>query len=306
LLNGFFVPVYVDGTYLEHNAAAAPEEKAALDAVFRSFHELNERNRAADKAVLSVGTVHVYLLTPDGKPLDSLHVAQAGPKSVVEMLKRAISELKTPQGRPLIEPALQSVPPSAGRGELVLHLVTRYLVDRKQPHARGNIEGPFVPLQASLGEENSGQWTAVPSEDWIVVDRSQCEKLLPKANVAIGDSWEIDQDLAKRLLVRFYPTTENNDLATNRIDRLDLKATVVSLDKGQVRARVDGSLTMKHAFYPNRDDENLVEATIIGYIDFDPAGTQVKAIRLIADPARYGTMGPFGAALETCSAAVEQ
>jgi hypothetical protein len=304
LLNRYFIPVNVDGTFLKESPGSPAAEKVALAGVFQGFHQLNKQSRDSGNPELSIGTVHLYVLTPEGKPLDSMHVARAKPETVVAMLEKAIRTLNSPEGKPLIAPAAQAPRPEAGPDTLVLHLVARYLVPRNQPNARSDIKDDFVPLQPALGEERSDGWFGVPSEDWIVLEKEQWAKLLPAASVAVGESWEIDRETARELLVRFYPTTENNELSTNRIDRLSLKATLMSRDKTAYRARIDGELRMKHAFYPNRDDDNFVEAKVAGFIDFDPAGSRVPTLRLIADPARYSTRPDrFGAALDSVPAA---
>ena len=118
-----------------------------------------------------------------------------------------------------------------------------------------------------------------------------------------GDSWDIDKGLASQLLTRFYPTTENNDLSTNRIDQQSLRATVVSIRDGLVHARIDGSLKMKHNSYPHRDDDNVVEAAIVGYLDFEQDKPRIQTLRLVTEKASYG--GPtrrFGVAVRSLSA----
>ena len=303
LLNGYFVPAHVDGVYLKGNASVPAAEKAAYQAVFQQLHQVNKENRAAGKPELSVGTVHAYVLAPDGKPLASLRVAEAKPEAVADMLERAVKTLKTPEGKPLIQPCPLSVPPKTGPNELVLHLVARYLVPRGQSNARKDVEGDFVPLQPSLGQEKSGQWTALPSEDWIVLKQTQWQKLLPKEKVAVGSSWDVDREVASELLTRFYPTTENNDLSTNRIERQALKATVLSIRDGVARARMEGALKMKHAFYPGKDDKNFVEATVVGYLDFAVEGPRLLTLRLVTDSASYGGESKrFGVALRSVSA----
>jgi hypothetical protein len=299
LLNGYFVPVTVDGTFVLHNDSVPADEKKTYQDVFQKFYQLNKDNRAAGKLELSVGTVHAYVLGPDGKAMDSLHVAEAKPEQVAKMLQRAVDSLKTPQGKPLIKPCAQSTPPKAEAGALVLHLVARYLVARGKAGARKDMDDDFVPLAPNLGEERSGQWTALPSEDWIVLKKAEWTKLLPAGNVKAGDSWDMDKEITTQLLTRFYPTTENNDLTKNRIDRQALKATVISVKDGKVRARIEGELKMKHAFYPNREDNHFVDATVLGYIDFEADGSGVLALRLITDRATYGEMGRFGVALRS-------
>ena len=98
-------------------------------------------------------------------------------------------------------------------------------------------------------------------------------------------------------LKHFYPPTENNELATNRIDRQALKATVVSLREGMARARIDGSLKMKHSF-DQRGDDYFVEAVLVGFVDFDPVKKQIKSLRLVTDKATY-FKGDFGVAVRS-------
>jgi hypothetical protein len=288
LLNQYFIPVHADGVYYQANDNVPAEEKAAYERIFQEFHRLNKQNQDEGKPALSVGTVHAYVLSADGKPFDSLHVGQATPERVIAMLEHAIREWKLPQGKPVVKAAPQSTAPRANADSLVLHLTARYLVPRKQPGARQDVAGDFVPAAPHLGTARSGQWDALPSEDWIEWTQADWRKLLPAGDVAVGSSWDIEKDLAGRLLTRFYPTTENNDLSTNRIDRQALRATVLSVRDGIVRARIGGSLKMKHAFYPHRDDQNSVEAKIIGYMDFEQARPRILSLRLVTEEATYG------------------
>jgi hypothetical protein len=303
LLNHYFVSVHVDGVYVGQNASVPAQEKKAYQSVFQEFYRINKENRAAGKPEFSVGSVHAYVLAPNGKPMASLHVADAKPGAVADMLERAVKALKTPEGKPLIQPCPQSAPPKTEPDELVLHLVARYLVSRGQPNARKDVDDAFVPIVSTLGQERSGQWTALPSEDWIVLKKDHWMKLLPAAKVAVEISWDIDKEAAAQLLTRFYPTTENNDLSTNRIDRQSLKATVVSIRDGVVRARLEGDLKMKHTFYPRRDDKNFVDATVVGYLDFALKGPRILTLRLITDRASYnGETTNFGVALRSVPA----
>ena len=109
LLNHYFVPVYArNGDYAEDGEAPA-DEKAAYQRVFRDFYRLSEQNRQAGKGPISVGTVHAYVLAPDARPLDSLHVAEATrPARLIEMLERAVRTLETPEGEPVVQPAPQA------------------------------------------------------------------------------------------------------------------------------------------------------------------------------------------------------
>jgi hypothetical protein len=263
LLNKYFIPVYAVNEDYAKDGPQPAEEKAEYQRIYR----------AALDAKRPAGTVHVYLLSPDGKYFDSMHVAKAAEKgNLAELLEKTVKELKIDGGKPVVKPAPQSTPPKADEGAVVLHLTAR-------------------PLQGG------GSWDGV-SENWIVLNADEVKKTLPAGKVEKGTKWEFDKDVAAKLLKPFYPVTENNDLSTNRIDQQELKATVVSVNDGVARARIEGSLKMKHTFYPHREDNNVVEATLVGYLDFDPAKHRILMLRLVTDPATYGG-GTFGVALRS-------
>src|SRR5918997_1674740 len=116
LLNSHFVPVYTSNEDYRDGGAAPPEERAAYQRIYR----------AAQAAKLSTGTVHAYVLAPDGTPVDSLHVAEAARgENLMKMLRRAVDRHKTPAGETLAKPKAQSSPPRPADGSLVLHLTAR-------------------------------------------------------------------------------------------------------------------------------------------------------------------------------------
>src|SRR5262245_21592126 len=119
LLNRYFVPVYVSNEEYAESGSATSEEKAEKNRIYREALE----------AKLSAGSVHAYVLSPDGHPIDSRHVADAyKPEVLRAMLERAVESLQTPEGKPLVKPASQSSAPTAPADSLVLHLTSRHLV----------------------------------------------------------------------------------------------------------------------------------------------------------------------------------
>src|SRR5262249_51412968 len=138
------------------------------------------------------------------------------------------------------------------------------------------------------------------SESWVVLEKAQWAKLLPPGDsggVRLDASWELDREVMAKVMAHFYPPTENTDLAKNRIDRQSLRARVERIEKGVVRARLEGQLRMKHPFY-HKDDKNFVEAGLVGYLEFDADRRGIRSLQLVTDGARYGgdVMQPFGAA----------
>lgn len=266
LLNSYFVPVFISNEDYDDKGTAPPAEKTERSRIFQE----------AAKAHLSVGTVHVYVLTSDGHPFDSLHIATATKtERLVELLERTIQRLKVAPGKPLIKPIPQSVAPKSKPGSLILHLTARSLDGR-------------------------GSWGEFPVENWLLLERAQWTKFLPAGEAEVGSSWDIEPDVAARLLKYFYPATENNDPAKNRIQQQSLKATMVSLTGGRggvARARLQGSLKMKHSFY-HRDDDKVVEATFVGFVDFEPGKRRIRSLRMVTDKATYNG-GTFGVAVRS-------
>lgn len=266
-LNACFVPVYLSQEDLAAEGAALASDKQAYQKMIRE---------AAGKG-LSTGTVHAFVLAPDGQPLDSLHVAEAAKtKTLLAMLDRTIARLKLEAGKPLVTPKPQSCAPDCERGSLVLHLTSR-------PLAGG------------------GSWDGI-SENWIVYEPGEIGGLLSPGKPAVGMTWKIDEKLATRLLTHVYPVTENNDVTKNRILEQSLTGRVLSVDGNRVVARLDGRLKMRHNFY-HKDDGNTVEATLAGYIEFTPGERpRIKSLKLATQKATYGG-GEFGVAVTQASAA---
>jgi hypothetical protein len=259
------------------DGSAPAEEKAERNRIYRE----------AAKAKLSSGTVHVYILASDGHCIDSQHVATASKvEELTVMLERTISKLKTPEGQVLVKPCPQSAPGTRDANTLVLHLTARYL--RRQGD-------DYIVPKVNLGETRAGGWAGYPGEDWISFTRAEASKFLPAGTVTPGASWDIDKETAANLLHHFYPPTENNDIRKNVIDEQTLKATVLTHQDGVIQARLDGRLKMKHPFY-HKPDEQVVEATLVGFLEFEASTKTIRALQLVTDQASYGRQ-VFGVAV---------
>jgi hypothetical protein len=206
------------------------------------------------------------VLTPEGDPIDSIHVAHANTAKVTATLKGAIEKLGTREGKPLVEIRPQAVSPRPGDGELVLYLIAR-----------------SVPGKAG------GFWGELPGEDFITYSRDEWKKFLPPAGTAVGGSYEVDRAVAAKLLNYFFPSTENNDLAKNEIEQMSMKATLVEAG----RVRLDATLRMKHPFY-HKKDEARVDAVAVGVVEFDGA---IRKFRMATEKAIYNG-GTFGVAVK--------
>jgi hypothetical protein len=265
-LNRYFVPVYTSNEDYRDGGAAPAEERAAYQKIYR----------AALEKKLSAGTVHAYVLSPGGEPVDSLHVADAARgENTLKMLRRAVERFQTPPGEALVTPKAQSAPPAPGDGSLVLHLTAR---------AQGT-------------DPSDDSWHAYPSEDWVVLTPADQRKLAPAGEASTGKQWEVGREVAEKILTHFYPQTENNDVRKNRIERVALKATVVSAEGRLARARLDGDLRMRHPFY-HKDTPDMVDATVVGYVDFEPQSGRVRQLKLATSKATYQDR-PFDVGVES-------
>src|SRR5688500_17725743 len=118
LLNSYFVPVYAVNEDYRAKGSKPKEEKEAYNRIYR---------QALDKK-LSAGTVHVYIVSPDGDVVDSAHVAEAAkPAVLTSLLKRNIAAAGLKAGEPVAERKPQAAAPNADEGALRLHLVARSL-----------------------------------------------------------------------------------------------------------------------------------------------------------------------------------
>jgi hypothetical protein len=226
---------------------------------------------------LGGGDVHLYILKPDGSSMAGLDPGSAmNPEKLEPFLTGIVHQLGTTHGTPVVKPRPQSVPPASKPDDLVMHLVAR----------------SFTP----------GSWHEFPSENWIVLTHDEWMQLVPSQAPREGDSWQLAPALTRKLLTRFYPQTEEtSDGDRNRIDEASLRLTITKVGASVARARFDGKLRMKHSFYPGKDHEDDVEATLTGFLDFDYTEHKIQRMRLIAGHATYIGV-EFGAALSSVSA----
>jgi RNA polymerase sigma factor (sigma-70 family) len=280
LLNRYYVPVYVSQQDYAAAGKAAPEEKAELQRIYA----------ASLRGRMAAGSDYAYIVAPDGRPVDTLCGCVGGRgRRLRDFLEWTIRERELTAGATLINPVPQSAPPPAPAGALVLHLTARYLMERN---------GQYVPLPTRVGGEQSHGWNAYPAENWVVLDHNQCAGWLPSGIPRTGTSWEIDPAAAAPLLTYFYPQTEEDGTPRNRIDHLALKAQIVALHGGVARARINGTLRMKHPAVPNRDDDDFVDATVLGFMDVEMGKQRIKALQIITERATYRDKA-FGVAVRS-------
>jgi hypothetical protein len=273
LLNSYFVPVSLRNQDFDDEGAASAEEKSEKARIYRD----------ALTAGMHAGSVCVYLVSPEGRPMA---VAPANenlvydPDRLAELMLQVVRQLDVVKAERSVAVTPHSPAPKFSDGSLVLHIVARYL-ERK-----GDVCVPY-DVNAVLGTKNGRNWADLPSQEWIALSRPEWTSLLPPGELPVDSTWKPSEDVTATLLRHFYPPTENTDLKTNRVEKLVIQARVESIDRGIARARLDGRMRMKHPFY-HRDDNNFVEADLVGYVEFNTNTREIQSLRLVTEYGRYG------------------
>lgn len=259
-LNSYFVPVYAVNEDYRAKGAKSKEEKEAYN---RIYHQALVKK-------LSAGTVHVYIVSPEGEVIDSAHVAEAAKTAeLTKLLQRNIQKFRVKAGEPLAKPKPQAAPPRCDEGALRLHSVARSL-------------------------DGKGAWTGVPGEDWILLDRDEAVKFIPDSTDRARDHWEVPRTVAEKIFTHFYPATENNDITKNKFQTASLRAEL--LDSRSGRIRLEGDFRMEHSFYHSPDGK-IAEGNCVGYVDYDPATRRIVGFYLVTDRATYNS-GEYGVAVQ--------
>jgi RNA polymerase sigma factor (sigma-70 family) len=272
ILNRAFVPVLVANEDVAPGGRASPAEREELT---RIYH-------ASLQAKLPAGDEGVTLVAPDGKVLSCLAVPAAGEAAaVLPLLERAAG----PSGDPVVPPGPLSRPPARAPGDLVLHVVARYV----EP------DGSLEKVRHTYHE--------FPGEHWLVLGPAEAARLLPREEPRLGLEWTPAAEVASRILTHFYPVTSDllrDDSARSKVERISLRARLVSIRGDSMRARLEGEVRLSRLFYANPHPGHApmpVDAKVSGFLDFEASG-RIVSLKLTTDRATYGP-SPFAVALRS-------
>jgi hypothetical protein len=151
-------------------------------------------------------------------------------------------------------------------------------------------------------EKQRGSWHEVPAENWLVLESKTAAQLLPGGEVELGIAWIIGPEIAKRILVHYYPATEDpirDDSARCRLRGAILRARVVSIRGNLVRARLEGAVHMSRLFNKTHPEHDMmpIDAAVSGYLDFEARG-RILSLKLVTDRATCGGE-PFAVTLQS-------
>jgi hypothetical protein len=265
VLNRFYVPVYLSNEdYHGDSAIVTKDERLAWQKI---YHDALKEKRSA-------GSVCVYLVDGDSKGLASMIVSTAASKdNLLKLLETTAEKLKVEGGKPIVPPVRQNPAPRVTDSDLLLYLVAR--------------------------SDQRGSWGEFPSENWIVLKEKEWQAWLPDS-LKPGARHSVPGAEVAKLLTYFFPQTEICNFGKafdpdgpykHHIDNIVLKSKVLSREADIVRIRLDGQLKLKHTFYPNRDDTNYAESTMLGYLELNARSNRVVRFGLATSSGRYGNRG---------------
>jgi hypothetical protein len=253
LLTKYFIPVWVSR---DHYQLAAPSD-SEQDELLRI-----DRDRA--KRGLEGGTVCVYVLAPDGAVSATMRVQKAcGPENLAPFLQKIVDDQKlTPRAGDAVRATTAAVRPAARpvtEGGAVLRIWTR-LEDMK--NNRG-VAQDWV------------EWTA---DDWSA--------LAPATDAKPGAAQTVPRETADKVLRRLYPPASRWDVQDSEVTAASLTATVVAVEGGQVRMRLEGDMELKFPVsLPSFNGK--VTAHLVGAAHFDTERHCFTSFVLTTDAAEY-------------------
>jgi hypothetical protein len=254
-LNAHFVSVFTSNEDYYGDTANVPKDELA---------ELDRIHREGYDAKMSVGTVHAYLLSPDGKLQETLHVAEAAQAGKLQLaLERMVAKYNVPAGKPLVPPVPLSRPRNLAAGSVALHITAR--------------------------REGRGSWGEFPGENWPVFSAGEWRTLLtPPAGSKPGDKWPLDAALTRRILNHFHPQTED----CSDKDRNDLRTASITAElQRDGSLSLTGKVELNRSFYPGRKDLTTATATLTGF------SSKENFTLTTLDDARFGKEKFFAAAV---------
>ena len=260
------MPVTSSNEETDEGGIAPPAEKGERRRIYLDFYGKK----------LPLGDVHVYIVGPDGSSVAGLDINSAADAvKMAAFLTHVSEQLHTEPGPPAVKPHPQSVAPSSPADSLILHLVSRSLA--------------------------GGSWHEFPSENWIVLTRDEWGQLLPAGPAAANASWELPRPVAVKLAEWVYPQNEEKtQVNRSRVDLAAFRVTVVALEGGLARARIDGKVRLRHTFYPGGQNDDYADSELLGFVDFDVAQRRIQRLRLATAKATYAGIG-FRASLVSMS-----
>jgi hypothetical protein len=252
LIAKYFVPVWVSR---DHYQQAAPSEAEKA--------ELLRIDRDQTKRGLEGGAVCVFILAPDGAVSATMPVQKASkPANLTPFLQKIVDDQKlTPRAEEAIKATAAPPRPAAKaatEGGMMLSVWTRY-----------------ENLKENRGvAQDAVEWKA---DEWAA--------FAPAADAKLGDVLPVPQETANKLFRLFYPPTPRWDAREVEVTGGKLTATVVAVEHGEVRLRLDGDVELK--FPVKVQPVGKVTATLVGAAHYDPAKKTFTSFALTSETGEH-------------------
>jgi hypothetical protein len=299
LINEYFAPVYVvNQDYQKNGGTASADEKAEFNRIRKDAWAGKDTETRFSPFITASRDICIYIVASNGHVVDAIRLPEVGQTDKVHaFLEAMVTKLKLTAGKTLVTPKMLSVPPKDRPADsLTLHVTTRYLTPEGKRCACPSEFEPTVQDKTFANRIRAA--SQLPSEKWLVFNRSEWNSLLGPEDANVGTSWEINPEMLTKLYNHFYPPSENNELERNHIDNQSLTATLVSTQAGMTRVRLDGHLKLKHPFVRILEDELRAECSLVGYMDVDTVTKKIRSLRLASSKGTY-TQENFGVAVRS-------
>lgn len=258
-LHQHFVPVFVSN----QEYAAGEHGTTELE------HLVTIRQKTVAKG-MRTATVQIYLLSPDGEPIDIMVVRDAlDIRRLMSFMRRNVTAMNVEPGKQLIasqdsDAWIQRSAPKIQPRQLTLRFAAQY-----RPHQK------------------------IMVEDFVTLDQDEWSTFVPPKD---GDAnWAIPDKVARKILVRVYPYALNWDHDTDQIKQVRLVAKVIERNDLETLIALRGELAMTHYRYVKTSLE-AVTSKLTGYVRIampEKLGAEQSKkpeIRIITEGARFGAL----------------
>ncbi len=253
LLTKYFIPVWVS----RERYQLAPPTDAERD-------ELERIDRDRSQRGLEGGTVCVFILAPDGTVSETMRVQKAyKPENLAPFLQKIVDDQKL-----------------APRSDEAVRATTA----APRPPAKPTKEGGMVlNVWTRFDDPKSNRGTA---QDWVEWTPDEWAALVPAAGAKSGEMRTLPRDAAAKLFQRLYPPTGRWDAHDCEFAGGRLTATVVAVEDGEVRLRLEGEAELKYPIV-DKQANGRVTAHLIGAARYDPAHRAFTSFVLASESAEY-------------------
>lgn len=225
-INQHFIPVFISNEDVLSGKVGHDEKQLLLDI-----------RKSAREQGLSDGTVHVYLVKTDLQVADVLHVAKASDIKLLMPWLRSISRrLNTTPGPVVVPPSSTTKQPKLKPGELLLQAKSQFN-DRLSSYV----------------------------DDWIVLQQAEWMQFVESPQDASQREWNIDEQLAKKILIHLYPYAADWDLDFDKIKSASMRLSPMKTAGAERKLSISGRIQRIQNLQPGRSPAPLF-VEIVGIV----------------------------------------